>query len=80
MLKYEIKYSNILALKDLLERIKDYIESDFYMEFSPPEDNSSEEDFVYGIQNELEQLYDKLLLQYADKTQYRLMDNRDLFI
>ena len=80
MLKYEVKYSNILALKDLLERIKDYIESDFYMEFSPPEDNSSEEDFVYGIQNELEQLYDKLLLQYADKTQYRLMDNRDLFI
>lgn len=48
MPKYEIKYDNIIALKKLLERLKDYIESDFYSEFSPPNDNSTEEDFVYG--------------------------------
>lgn len=79
MIKYEIKYENILALMRLLKQLKDYIESDFYMEFSPPEENSSEEDFVYGIQDELEGLYCKLLLQYGDKTQYRIMDNRELF-
>lgn len=79
MIKYEIKYENILALMRLLKQLKDYIESDFYMEFSPPEENSSEEDFVYGVQNELEELYCKLLLQYADKTKYRIMDNRELF-
>lgn len=78
MIKYKVKYENILALMRLLKQLKDYIESDFYMEFSPPEENSSEEDFVYGIQDELEGLYNKLL-QHADKTQYRIMDNRELF-
>lgn len=79
MSKYNISYANIKATKDLLKRIKEYIESDFYIEFSPPEECSSEEDYVYGIQNELEELYVKLLLKYADKTQYRIMDNRELF-
>lgn len=79
MSKYNISYANIQATNKLLKRIKQYIESDFYTEFSPPEDCSSEEDYVYGIQNELEELYDKLLLKYADKTQYRIMDNRELF-
>jgi len=79
MSKYNISYANIQATKDLLKRIKEYIESDFYSEFSPPEDCSSEEDYVYGIQDALINLYDKILFSYADKSQYRIMDNRDLF-
>lgn len=79
MAKYEVKYANIKALKDLLKRLKEYIESDFYVEFVPPEENSSEEDFVYGIQNELKGLYCKLLLQYSDNTQYGIMNNIELF-
>lgn len=79
MAKYEIKYDNIIAFKKLLERLKNYIESDFYSEFSPPNDNSTEEDFVYGIQEELMKLYKKLYAEYANETQYKIVNNRELF-
>ncbi len=79
MRQYNISYNNILATQVLLKKIKDYIESDFYMDFSPPEECSSEEYYVYGIQDELISLYNKILKEYADETQYILMDNRELF-
>lgn len=79
MIKYDIQYANIHATKDLLKRIKEYIESDFYSEFSPPEQDSSEEDYVYGIYDAIIDLYDKILFSFADKSQYRIMDNRELF-
>lgn len=79
MSEYDISYANIKATNKLLKRIKQYIESDFYVEFSPPENCSSEEDYVYGIQDALISLYDKILFSYADKSQYRIMDNRALF-
>lgn len=79
MIKYDIQYANIQATKDLLKRIKEYIESDFYSEFSPPEESSSEEDYVYGIHDAIIDLYDKILFSFADKSQYRIMDNRTLF-
>lgn len=79
MAKYEIKYDNLKALKNLLDRLKDYIESDFYMEFSPPNEDSTEEDFVYGIQDELIKLHCKLYSEYADETQYKIVNNRELF-
>lgn len=78
MSKYEISYANIKATKDLLKRIKEYVESGFYSEFSPPEENSSEEDYIYGIQDAIIDLYDKILFSFADKSQYRIMDNREL--
>lgn len=79
MAKYEIKYDNLKALKRLLDKLKDYIELDFYSEFSPPNEDSTEEDFVYGIQNELIKLHRKLYSEYADETQYKIVNNRELF-
>lgn len=79
MAKYEVKYDNIKALKKLLEKLKEYIEVDFYSEFVPPNEDSTEEDFVYGIQCELMKLHHKLYSEYADETQYNIMNNRELF-
>lgn len=79
MSKYEVEYANIIALNKLLKRLKDYIESDFYNEFSPPNVNSTEEDFIYGIHGELIKLHRKLYAEYADKSQYKIVNNRQLF-
>lgn len=71
MNKYiDVQYANILAARDLLNKIKDYIESDFYMEFCPPE-NIDDETFVYNIQDMIMDLWQSIKDE-ADKTEYDL--------
>ena len=71
MIKYNVQYHNAKAAMRLLNKIKDYVESDFYSDFSPPEEAGSEEDFVYGVQNCFIRLWVDIK-HLANQTQYDL--------
>lgn len=71
MSKYiDVQYANILATRDLLNKIKNYIEHEFYTEFYPPE-NIDDETFVYNIQDIIMDLWQSIKDE-ADKTEYDL--------
>lgn len=71
MSKYtDVQYTNIIAARNLLNKIRNYIEQDFYNEFSPPE-NINDETFVYNIQDMIMDLWQSIKDE-ADKTEYSL--------